>query len=91
MEQIGDFDNLFIAGFGPIVADANASHRLYSEIMGIDFKKESGGYLHTEAMQGANSFALWPLSHARSPALAKLHGPMTFLRHRLGLNSMLRM
>ncbi len=39
---------LFIVGFGPIVRETS----------------ESREYLHTEALQGAKTFALWPLSQA---------------------------
>jgi hypothetical protein len=55
---------LFVAGFGPIVRDSVTSRRLYNEVLGISFKEESGGYLHTEALEGAKTFALWPLSQA---------------------------
>jgi Glyoxalase-like domain len=55
---------LFIAGFGPVVPDAAASRALYGEVLRIPFKKENGGYLHTESLQGAKTFALWPLSQA---------------------------
>src|SRR5689334_3299501 len=55
---------LFIAGFGPIVHDADASRKFYGNVLGIAFKEEEGGYLHTEALNGAKSFALWPLSQA---------------------------
>jgi len=55
---------LFVAGFGPIVREPAKSRQLYSEVLGISFKEESGGYLHTEAIQGAKTFALWPLSQA---------------------------
>lgn len=55
---------LFIAGFGPIVRDLDASRNLYCKALGISFKEEKGGYLHTEALNGAKSFALWPLSQA---------------------------
>jgi catechol 2,3-dioxygenase-like lactoylglutathione lyase family enzyme len=55
---------LFIAGFGPIVRDTAASRRLYGEALGIRFKEETGGYLHTGELQGAKEFALWPLSQA---------------------------
>ncbi|RQZ10244.1 glyoxalase [Burkholderia sp. Bp9031] len=55
---------LFIAGFGPIAIEAEASRELYSRAFGIPFKEETGGYLHTESMNGANTFALWPLSQA---------------------------
>lgn len=62
---------LFIAGFGPIVREPAESQRLYSELFGIPFKEESGGYLHTEALTGAKSFALWPLSQAAQSCFGK--------------------
>src|SRR5215469_5529958 len=55
---------LFIAGFGPIVRNTDASRRLYVKALAIPFKEETGGYLHTDALQGAKEFALWPLSEA---------------------------
>jgi hypothetical protein len=55
---------LFIAGFGPIVPELAASRRLYRQTLGIQFKEESGHYLHTETLKGAKTFALWPLSQA---------------------------
>lgn len=55
---------LFIAGFGPIVRDGTASRELYGKALGIAFKEETDGYLHTESLPGARSFALWPLSQA---------------------------
>ena len=64
MEQIGNIKVQFIAGFGPIVREPAASRMLYNHILGIGFKEEDGGYLHTEALNGAKSFALWPLSQA---------------------------
>ena len=64
MAHIGNIKVLFIAGFGPIVRDGTAARKLYNQLLGIDFKEESGGYLHTEALKGANSFALWPLAQA---------------------------
>lgn len=64
MEQLGAAKILFIAGFGPIVRDASASRNLYVQALGISFKEEDGGYLHTEGLKGAKSFALWPLSLA---------------------------
>ena len=71
MEQIGSIRVLFIAGFGPIVADAAASRNLYSRTLSITFKEEQGGYLHTEAMKGAKTFALWPLSQAAQSCFGK--------------------
>lgn len=57
-------DILFIAGFGPIVSDTKKSRSLYGDTMRIAFTEETGGYLHTEALSGAKTFALWPLSQA---------------------------
>jgi hypothetical protein len=57
----------FITGFGPIVRETAESHKLYREVLGTPFKvekEESADYLHTEALQGAKTFALWPLSQA---------------------------
>ena len=71
MEPIGSIRVLFIAGFGPIVRDELPSRKLYSQTFGILFKEESGGYLHTEALQGAKSFALWPLSQAAQSCFGK--------------------
>lgn len=62
--QLGNVRVLFIAGFGPIVRDAGASRNLYNQTLGINFKEEKGGYLHTEGLNGAKSFALWPLAQA---------------------------
>ena len=64
MQGSGNVRVLFIAGFGPIVRDTGESRKLYHDALGIPFKEESGGYLHTEALQGAKTFALWPLSQA---------------------------
>ncbi|MGH6994462.1 MAG: VOC family protein [Stellaceae bacterium] len=66
---------LFIAGFGPIVRDAAPSRKLYADDLGLAFKKESGGYLHTEVLQGAKTFALWPLSQAAESCFGKESWP----------------
>ncbi len=71
MEQIGNIKVLFIAGFGPIVREATTSRKLYSQVLGISFKEEKDGYLHTEALKGAKSFALWPLSQAAQSCFGK--------------------
>ena len=66
---------LFIAGFGPIVRDREESRKLYSDRLGIPFKEEADGYLHTEAAPGAKSFALWPLSQAAQSCFGKESWP----------------
>jgi len=64
MQGTGNLKILFIAGFGPIVRETAESRKLYSEVLRILFKEESGEYLHTEALKGVKTFALWPLSQA---------------------------
>lgn len=71
MKGPGGIDVLFIAGFGPIVRDTTQSRKLYSGALGISFKEESGEYLHTEALEGAETFALWPLSQAAQSCFGK--------------------
>jgi len=64
MKEMGDIKILFVAGFGPIVSDTATSRKLYEDVLGIPFKEEKNGYLHTDALQGSKEFALWPLSQA---------------------------
>jgi hypothetical protein len=71
MEGSGNIKILFVSGFGPIVRDTGESRKLYGEVLGIPFKEESDCYLHTEALQGAKTFALWPLSQAAQSGFGK--------------------
>lgn len=75
MEHLTTSKVLFIAGFGPIVRDADASGDLYRKALGISFKEESGGYLHTEALKGAKTFSLWPLSQAAQSCFGRNSWP----------------
>jgi catechol 2,3-dioxygenase-like lactoylglutathione lyase family enzyme len=71
MKHVHDLKVLFIAGFGPIVRNAEASRDLYVSKLGISFKEETDGYLHTEALAGTKSFALWPLPMAAQSCFGK--------------------
>ena len=64
MDELADIKILFVAGFGPIVRDRAASQGLYEKALGIRFKEEEGGYLHTGSLDEAKHFALWPLDQA---------------------------
>jgi len=75
--QSANLKVLFIAGFGPIVRDSVESRKLYGDALAIRFKEEGGGYLHTEAVPGAKSFALWPLSQAAQSCFGKDSWPET--------------
>jgi len=71
MRDIAKLKVLFITGFGPIVRDTGESRRLYRDVLGIRFKEEADGYLHTEAVPGAKTFALWPISQAAQSCFGK--------------------
>jgi hypothetical protein len=71
MQDSAKLKVLFIAGFGPIVRDTGESRKLYRDVLGIPFKEEPDGYLHTEAVSGAKRFALWPLSQAAQSCFGK--------------------
>jgi hypothetical protein len=88
MHGTANIQILFLAGFGPIVREAT-SHKLYRDVLGIPFKEEADGYLHTEALRGAKSFALWPLSQAAHSVLAKIPGLTIFPHHKRGVSSTL--
>src|SRR5262250_846920 len=60
-----------IAGLGPIGRETVKSRKRYGDVMKIPFKEESGEYLHTEALSGAKTFALWPLSQAAQSCFGK--------------------
>lgn len=71
---------MFIAGFGPIASDVAASRRLYEDALGISFKVEDGGYLHTEEVKGANAFAVWPLTQAAESCFGTTEWPADIVR-----------
>jgi hypothetical protein len=71
MPHTANLKVLFIAGFGPIVHNKAESRGLYRDVLGISFKEESDGYLHSEAVPGAKSFALWPVSQAAHSCFGK--------------------
>jgi catechol 2,3-dioxygenase-like lactoylglutathione lyase family enzyme len=54
---------LFVAGFGPIVPDLQASRTFYAEDLGIPFEGD-GDYPHTDRLDGVKAFALWSLATA---------------------------
>lgn len=71
MPENGRIEVRFVAGFGPIVRDNDASRQLYKDALGIAFKEDAGGYLYTGALSGAKHFALWPLSQAAQSCFGK--------------------
>jgi predicted enzyme related to lactoylglutathione lyase len=66
---------LFIAGFGPIAADVEESRSLYEDALGIAFKVEDVDYRHTEELDGAKGFAVWPLYQAAESCFGSREWP----------------
>lgn len=67
-QQLPGVDVLFVAGFGPITRDTEASISFYEQTLGLPIKAMEGykDYFYTEldALGGVKHFALWPLSQA---------------------------
>jgi catechol 2,3-dioxygenase-like lactoylglutathione lyase family enzyme len=53
---------LFVAGFGPIVRDMDASLRFYRDTIGMPLEEK--GDVSTEKVDGVKHFGLWPLAEA---------------------------
>jgi predicted enzyme related to lactoylglutathione lyase len=66
---------LFIAGFGPIASDVEESRSLYEDALGISFKVEDVDYRHTEELEGAKGFAVWPLYQAAESCFGSREWP----------------
>jgi catechol 2,3-dioxygenase-like lactoylglutathione lyase family enzyme len=54
----------FVAGFGPIVRDIEASKAFWGEGLGIALEEASTDYWTNDDLEGVKAFALWPLSQA---------------------------
>jgi catechol 2,3-dioxygenase-like lactoylglutathione lyase family enzyme len=65
---------LFVAGFGPIVADMPANQAFYGEVLGVPLEGDES-YLSTQHLDGVKHFALWPLSAAAQSCFGAEHWP----------------
>src|SRR5918995_473301 len=54
----------FIAGFGPIIGEADAAHAFWRDGLGISFEEPAPGYFTNDSLDGVKAFAMWPLSQA---------------------------
>jgi catechol 2,3-dioxygenase-like lactoylglutathione lyase family enzyme len=78
MKPPKNIDVLFVAGFGPIVRDPDASRKFYREALALPFKEDPGGYLHTGSLDGVKHFALWPLEQAAESCFGSSDWPADF-------------
>jgi catechol 2,3-dioxygenase-like lactoylglutathione lyase family enzyme len=54
----------FVAGFGPIVRDVDASRAFWGAALGVELEEAAPNYWTNDGMEGVKAFALWPLSQA---------------------------
>jgi catechol 2,3-dioxygenase-like lactoylglutathione lyase family enzyme len=54
----------FVAGFGPIVRDTDASRAFWGSGLGIDLEELSPGYWVSDKVDGVRHFGMWPLDQA---------------------------
>lgn len=54
----------FVAGFGPIVRDTDASRAFWGDGLGIGLEEAAPAYWTNDDLDGVKAFALWPLSQA---------------------------
>jgi len=54
----------FVAGFGPIIRDADAAHAFWRDGLGIEFEEPAPGYFTNDSLDGVKAFAMWPLTQA---------------------------
>ena len=54
----------FVAGFGPIIREADAAHAFWRDGLGIAFEEPAPGYFTNDDLDGVKAFAMWPLSQA---------------------------
>jgi catechol 2,3-dioxygenase-like lactoylglutathione lyase family enzyme len=54
----------FVAGFGPIVRDVDASRAFWGAGLGIELEEAAPNYWTNDILDGVKAFGLWPLDQA---------------------------
>jgi catechol 2,3-dioxygenase-like lactoylglutathione lyase family enzyme len=67
---------MFIAGFGPIVRDLEASRSFYETMLGLSLEGDDD-YPHSESVDGCRHFALWRLEDAAEACFGTKAWPST--------------
>ena len=65
----------FVAGFGPIVRDAQASREWWQQVLGSEMGEIAPDYYGTDDLDGVKAFALWPLSQAAESTFGTTEWP----------------
>lgn len=75
----------FVAGFGPIVRDVEASRAFWERGLGITLEEAAPSYFTNDDLEGVRAFALWPLDQAAestfggAPWPADIPAPTTWM------------
>ncbi|EKY3089233.1 glyoxalase [Cronobacter dublinensis] len=79
VNKLPGVDVLFVAGFGPVSINTEASAAFYVEALGLALKpmEENPDYLLAEegALKGVAHFAVWPLAQAARSCFGVPHWP----------------
>jgi catechol 2,3-dioxygenase-like lactoylglutathione lyase family enzyme len=54
----------FVAGFGPIVREVDASRAFWGSGLGIELHEAAPNYWTNDDLEGVKAFGLWPLAQA---------------------------
>jgi catechol 2,3-dioxygenase-like lactoylglutathione lyase family enzyme len=54
----------FVAGFGPIVRDVDASRAFWGSGLAIELREAAPSYWTNDDLEGVKAFGLWPLAQA---------------------------
>jgi hypothetical protein len=65
----------FVAGFGPIVRETDASRAFWGAGLGIGLEEAAPGYWTNDDLEGVKAFALWPLSQAAESTFGTAEWP----------------
>ena len=65
----------FVAGFGPIIRDADTAGAFWRDGLGIEFEEAAPGYFTNDELEGVRAFAMWPLSQAAESTFGTAEWP----------------
>ncbi|HEX7195708.1 MAG TPA: VOC family protein [Candidatus Limnocylindria bacterium] len=65
----------FVAGFGPIIGEADAAHAFWRDGLGIALEEAAPGYFTNDDLEGVKAFALWPLTQAAEATFGSAEWP----------------
>jgi catechol 2,3-dioxygenase-like lactoylglutathione lyase family enzyme len=65
----------FVAGFGPIIRDADAARAFWERGLGIRLEEAAPGYFTNDDLEGVKAFALWPLAQAAESTFGQATWP----------------